>query len=249
MVIHMNNYCNLSCFSCGALSHTPMGSNTFRDKPRDTEPWQAELFFKRIENYRPHSFIRLSGGEPTLSPHLEDIVAVTQKYGRKVSLLTNGARLMEYDPFIFDNIGLDNHGTNEELLMECVEFLESKNYRAYDIFNNIIHHDLELRRRGPRIHNTRSCTSLRLTTLWQDLVSPCCASFLVEGWDNHTRVTDTLREAGWTIHNPNLVWLIKNLRESIPDIFYESCFTGCWQVKHKGLSRPCSSKVVPGTVP
>lgn len=231
VLVNVNNYCNLQCFSCAALCHTPMGSNTFRDIPRDTRPSHLALFLDRIRPRYKNAWIRFVGGEPMMSPYIEELARVARKLGWKTSILTNGYRLIEYNPFIFDHIHLDEHGINTETIEQCISYLESKRFRNYKVSIVTRHRDLSIRRSLPP---QGRCRPMKLVTLWQDVVYPCCSMFYVEGWNNHTRGTDLLVEAGWCINNPDLADVLKNWEKTLPkEIFDVVCKPGCWKLRPK----------------
>ena len=234
VVVCVNNYCNLRCYSCASLCHIPMGSNSFRDKPRNTLPAHLDLFLDRIKSYRKNAWVRFVGGEPMMSPYIEELVDVAHKWGRKTSILTNGHRLVEHDPFIFNHIHLDDHGTNTKTIKQCINYLESKGFKNYKISRVHAHRDLSFRRSRPPKGRCNIQKRMELLTLWQEVVYPCCSMHYVEGWDNHTKGTDLLIEAGWHVNNPDLSKVLTNWKQHFPNkIFNVVCRPGCWKLRPK----------------
>jgi len=84
----INNICPNSCTYCPALTHN--GSNHNYD-------WNNARRFVKILLHR-YSKIHLSiaGGEPSMSPHLPELVKLFSEAGHTVSLVTNGYKSKEY---------------------------------------------------------------------------------------------------------------------------------------------------------
>lgn len=212
-----------------------MGSNVYRNYPRTTTLEQADRFLTLIDGWKPDVDIRLTGGEPTaVGPEIiHEMCNIVHKHGRKVDILTNGYRLQEIDPHLLDFITLDNHGVNEQTIKECQQYLLEKGYKNFNIITYTHHRDLESQRKG-NISNGPKCMEwMDSILLWEETVYPCCVMPFLEGFDSNPRIGESLREAGWTIKNPNLVETLKDWHETIPAVVVRACVLGCWRGSDK----------------
>ena len=121
---------------------------------------------------------------------------------------------------------------NQVDIHAAIDHLEAEGYEEYEVYDFRTHQNLEIRRKKTPRRQGRCNGYMRLITLWENMVYPCCAMFCVEGWDNHTRATDAIRETGWHIDNPNLVATMKDHKNTIPQVFFDAC-AGCWSKKDK----------------
>lgn len=230
-IINVCNYCNLQCFSCSNTMDLPMGSNIYRSNPRKTSHSQLDLFLERIEGWRPQVNVRLTGGEPTAvgGDLISEMCCIVRSHGRKVDIITNGFKLHEIDPHLFNSITLDNHGINQGLIDASERFLKEKGYTNYRIISFTHHRDLKLQRKNNVSYGLKCEEWMESIMLWENTVYPCCAMLSIEAMDNSTRVGDSLREAGWTIHNSDLAETMKNWHKTIPAEVVRACTLGCWR--------------------
>jgi len=238
IVINVNNFCNLNCFSCVSLCDKPF-NNTWRDEKREIEPEIVDMALKKILKYGKYGAVTLAGGEPTAMNlgRLKEISEVIRANGLKVSLITNGFRLSNIDPFNFDYICIDDHGTNTDKIRENEIFLKSKGFNNYFVIKTLFHKDFEVARREPFTSLGVSCPGWLQPTIWLDVVYPCCGMPQLEGWDNDTILRDSLRREGWTVTNPNLSSVMKNWRKTIPPEVIKKCLFSCWKHREKYIER------------
>lgn len=84
----INNICTNKCSYCPPNLHT--GTNHNYD-------WEhAERFARHLIEKYPRINLALSGGEPTLSPFLKDLVSMFSNAGNSIGMTTNGARTVRY---------------------------------------------------------------------------------------------------------------------------------------------------------
>ena len=84
----INNICTNKCSYCPDNLHN--GTN------HNYEWRQAEAFIKDLLVRYPRIQLAISGGEPTLSPFLKDMVKLFSDAGHPVGMTTNGARTVRY---------------------------------------------------------------------------------------------------------------------------------------------------------
>lgn len=103
---HFTQVCNMGCKYC------------FVSKCRESSKQQQELVIKKLaEIFERINFV---GGEPTTSPHLLALVKLAKSYGMKVTLVTNGQKLVkepEYAELLLSNldgIGISIDSLNPE---------------------------------------------------------------------------------------------------------------------------------------
>lgn len=226
MNIFVNTYCNLSCFSCAAL-----GMDT-RPPPVDARIEDIELFLKHMKKIHPGGIATLTGGEPTMYPHLEKVCKLVREYGFKVGLLTNGYKL--HSPDLFDLIMLDHHGVNEAELEKWKKALE-KSDTEWEIIEKQFHQDIPHAIKDNITPGARCENWLGTLTLYQNVVYPCCNIMCVEWWWDTFEVSEALIDAGWIIENPNLPKTIQNWRETLPSEVYRLCTIGCWRDANKAI--------------
>lgn len=236
--VNVTNYCNLDCFSCSVLCDKPMGSNCFRDVPRNQDLSSLNKFLDLIKDFRIDHWIRLGGGEPTATgyTYLKELVNIVKCHNRKICLLSNGFKLSEFDPHLFDFIQLDNHGTNQKDIDNCIERFKSNKYGSYGVIIHKWHRDLEHQRKTNLVSWGLNCPAwLRQITLWQDVVYPCCNFPYFDGWDNDTIGTDSLKKTGWSVENPNLKETIEDWKNTIPNEVIRKCIFSCWNGKNEKI--------------
>jgi len=208
----------------------PMGDNCYRDIPRYTYPDQLDKLLTLLNGWHPEAKVRLSGGEPTMigGKKLTQYARVAKEHNRYVDIMTNGFRIDEVDPFVFDFINLDYHGTNKKDIDKAQFFFNRLGYKKYRIVANVAHRDLEFQRAG-NISNGLKCDEMMGSlTLWQDLLIPCCVIHSIAGFENNPKIFESLRRENWTIHNPDLIETIRNWKKTIPPEVVKACTLGCW---------------------
>jgi hypothetical protein len=208
----------------------PLGSNVYRDELRETTPENISRFLGLIDGWLPRAGVRLTGGEPTcVAEAIPDISKRVRNYhNRFLDIVTNGFRLMELDPFLFDFIHLDDHGVNRDLIEKCTEYLVEHGYKDFRIMRFDYHRDLELQRRG-NVSNGLTCKDwMGSITLWEKTVYPCCVMHSIEGFENDPRIGESLRKAGWTIDNLELLNTLRDWKNTVPAEVVRACVLGCW---------------------
>ncbi|MHA2052694.1 MAG: hypothetical protein ACW99F_03755 [Candidatus Hodarchaeales archaeon] len=225
--IVLNNLCNLNCFSCLAKPNTD---------PYIEKSETVDVFLRNIASWNPGSAVVFSGGEVTLLPDdlLNEIFRVTQENNRKVVLLTNGARLIDFD--YVDHVILDNHGINEKAVKEYEKAL-IKEKIEYTIRKTIYHKDAEKGRLGNISKGARCKDWLKTITLWRGAVFPCCSSCYLDSWDEDCSLIQALLTNGWNYANENLYEVIKDWRNTLPGIMFKKCLLSCWVDSEKSVWR------------
>ena len=230
-LILTNNYCNQACYSCSAKCDTPMGDNPFRFEKHTTPLESIEKFQDLIDGYRPKYWIRLSGGETTLCgpEYLEELCEISHQHKRSVSLLTNGARMLECDPHWFEFIHLDEHLVNHDLIKKIRKHFKEVGFKRYQVWITKEHRDLELQRTNHITQGLKCSDHMDAITLWRDTVFNCCVSPFLDGWNGNTKVRDSMNAAGWNINNPNLVETMEDWINTLPVDAIHACQTQCWK--------------------
>lgn len=226
-----NNFCNLSCYSCSSQCDKPEGSTPFREKNYITPLHNIEKFLDLIDGFKPHRWLKLSGGESTLCgpEYLKELCEIGHSHKRKLSILTNGARIKECDPYWFDFIQLDEHILNQKQVYEAATYFKQVGFNRFQILPTPFHRDLELQRKdhvSPGLH----CEEwLKTISLYQDTVYPCCVLPSLDGWNGDTRIREACRVSGLTIDNPELINAIKSWKKTVhPNLIY-ACSLQCWK--------------------
>ena len=85
---HLLYACNMSCGFCFA---------TFLDTRESGRALKKEQALEVVDRLCHANFgkINFAGGEPTLSPHLPDLIRAAKLHGRTTSIVSNGSRLTE----------------------------------------------------------------------------------------------------------------------------------------------------------
>jgi len=223
MNLFLNRYCNLSCFSCGAMGMNP---------PRDeTSLEEVGAFLKNIDGYQPGTTFMITGGEPTAIEHgkLKKICDLIHLHGCKTALLTNGFRLVPTD--WFDYVLLDKHGINDEEIAKWEAHLKDANHETYEFREKSWHFDVPYAKKDNLTEGARCGNWINSVSLWKDVVYPCCNIMCVAWWDGDIDqdLAGSLRDAGWSAYNPDLVETILNWRETLPGEAYRLCMIKCWR--------------------
>lgn len=230
-LILTNNFCDQACYSCSALCNRPFGSNPFRWEKHITPISSIEKFLDLMDGYRPKYWIRLSGGETTLCgpEYLEEVCEVVHQHGRNISLLTNGARMLECDPDWFEFIHLDEHIINHDLIQKIRREFKKSGFKRYQVWVTKEHRDLELQRTDHITDGLNCSANMEAISMWRDTVYPCCVLPFLDGWNNNTLVRESLHEAGWSLENDNLVETMENWMNTLPENAIHACETQCWK--------------------
>lgn len=232
IILNVNNFCNLNCFSCASLCDKPF-NNPWRDEPRTIDPDEVKIALKQILKYDSFQVVTLTGGEPTATPLsiLKRITTIIRIEGLKVCIYTNAYRIKELDPTFFDYIVLDDHGTNSEDVRAAIEYFKEMRYKDYFVIETKYHRDYDLAFKKPHTSPGVHCWGWLQPTIWLDVVYPCCHMGQMEGWSNDTVLRDSLRKAGWTIRNPELAEVMRDWRKTIPAEVIKRCLFSCWKYR------------------
>lgn len=223
MNLFLNRYCNLSCYSCGAMGMNP---------PRDeTSLEEVQAFLTNIEGYQPGTTFMLTGGEPTAMDHgkLKKICDLIHEHGYKTALLTNGFRLIPTD--WIDYVLLDKHGINDEEIAKWEAHLKDSDHETYEFREKQWHFDIPYAIKDNLTEGVRCGNWVNSVTLWKDVVYPCCNIMCVAWWDGDLDqdLAGSLRDAGWSVYNPDLADTIINWRDTLPGEAYRMCMIKCWR--------------------
>ena len=243
IIVNVNNYCNLDCFSCVSLCHLPYG-NPWRDNPRNINPQDVDIALTHILNTREYHYATLAGGEPTASlSQLEEINNVIHSHKLKTQLLTNGYKVPELNPHNYDYIVIDHHGTNKQDVENAVKHLKNHSYTNYYIHQAREHHDFgEALTRPHTSPGPYACPGWMQHTLWLDVIYPCCGMPQMEGWLNTTAIRDSLRREGWTTENPELTHTLRQWRHTIPAEIVKFCLFNCWKYREPYVTKNIVAK-------
>ena len=237
-----NNFCNMSCYCCSALCNHPIGSNPFRWKKHVTPLDEVDKFLDLIEDYRPDYWVRLSGGESTLCgpDYLEELCEIIHQHHRNASMLTNGARIQEVDPHWFEFIHLDEHIVNEHQIYDSAEYFKQQGYKRFQILTTKVHRNLALQRKDHVSPGLRCEGWMEAISLWRRTVYPCCVLPFLDGWNNDTKIRDSLLEAGWSIDNPDLADYMRDWKHTTPPQTVYACTLQCWKEGPNIVYKPVS---------
>jgi len=241
--IGVTNCCNLKCFSCVSLCDTPLGSNTFRKEKYFLKAETLDIFLKRMEGYRPKRWLTYTGGEATTMriSDLEALAKIGRKHNRRVALVTNGFRLDELDPFVFDYIRIDSHGAmNKEDIDRGLTHLKRVGFKNFEIMETLIHHDFQEAIKQRFVTDGLKCRIWMGVSLWGETVFPCCCLSQMDGFYNVNKIRDSLNEAGWNVHNPELKDTVDNWKETIPAVVVKMCALYCWRGREEYIDHPVS---------
>jgi len=232
-ILNVTNDCNLRCYSCSALCDRPWGTPGFHDRPRQTDLEYVELWLDKLAEFQPEYWVRLTGGEPTLAgpEYLEECAEIVHRHQRNCSLLTNGARFLECDPWWFEQITFDNHVVNQPHIDRCIEYLEREGYPSsqWKVSTNTVHRDLEAQR-ADHITDGWHCKDMMANlSLWRNVVYPCCVIYYLDGWEETNEIRDSLIAAGWHVYNPDLLEVVRDWRNTLPKEALYHCVTSCWK--------------------
>jgi len=223
MGLFLNRYCNLECFSCGALGMKP--------PPDETTLEEVEAYLTNIEGYNPGITFMLTGGEPTAVDHdkLRKICELVHERGYTTALLTNGFKLIPVK--WIDYIMLDKHGINDADIAKWEDHLKNEKRDIYEYREKRWHMDIPYAMKDNITEGARCGSWMTSLTLWKDVVYPCCNLMCVAWWngDIDQDLAGSLRDAGWSAFNPDLVDTIMNWRETLPGEAYKLCSTKCWR--------------------
>ena len=223
IIIACLNYCNLSCFSCGAVGASGL-------KKEITPIEDVITLLDRLKNWNKESSVLVYGGESTMlsDDYLSLISKTIRNHNRKVATMTNGFRLVDLN--LFDRIIIDDHGINKEDVKKFLEHIKKTDWSGeYRINHSYYHIDINHARLGDTISKGLRCKNWMINiTLWKDVIFPCCVLLSIERWDKDTIISDSLRDAGWSVENPTLAEYIDNWRETLPPEVYKKCLLSCW---------------------
>jgi len=220
-VIVTNNYGNLHCEKCSAGCNLPMGSTVFRRKRYDLKIDDLNLFLETIPAQQE---IRLTGGETTCMP-MKTVVKMMdaiQTHGHRSSLLTNGYALPELlEETTLYHVTLNNHGTNQKRVDECVIALERHGI-MYEVIETKHHYDLWEASK----HNDGGRCDQWFTkpALYDRVLYPCCSLMFVKGGSR--LLWHELYRHGWNIYNPD--WLKLFEKADYPQIVDKTCLEDCY---------------------
>lgn len=237
IIVNVNNYCNLKCFSCASLCDKPFGENPWRDEPREIDLEDLNQALGQIVTLDHFEVATLTGGEPT-AINIDKLFLIARAIrlkGLKVCIYTNGYRIKEIGPNKFDYIVLDDHGTNTEDIKSAIEYFKENRYKKYYVIETKWHRDYDLALRESRTSPGVHCWGWLQPTIWLDVVFPCCHMAQMEGWDNDTILRDSLRKARWVTNNPNLGEVMQDWRNTIPAEVIKKCLFSCWKYREPYL--------------
>jgi organic radical activating enzyme len=239
--INATNVCNIHCTHCDNDAHLPFSGNgelIHRKKPLVAKVDDIEAFCELLAGVGEDDPHLLTGGEITALP-VATIVAyidVLHRHGRKVGMRTNGYNVHGIPPEklqLLDRIHLNSHGINSEAISASREYLD-KHFRGTLIHEETLQHrDLRsiVRHGQGTIEQALGCDHLLSTlTVLPPVILPCCNTWALMNALNTNAMMDALVDAGWTIHNPDLVTTLRNWRTTLPREFLQTfCADSCYK--------------------
>lgn len=247
-----NNYCNLHCEWCSFMCHQPFSKDSSIISHR--EKWdmpesEARLFCERFKGHYEESVHKLLGGETTAMPpeKLYAIIDVFNEYGRSLKLLSNGFNIMGLSKDYLkklDYIELNDHGINHDHVAECFKYLKTF-YKGKLIRRQQSEH-YDLGKAQETCFPGAPCNSImNPPVLCRGVIYPCCIHPGVELWSNNWGMSNSLKQAGWSLENPDVADVLKRWKQTIPDYVIESCNSRCWvsrRIKNRPPMHPITLK-------
>ena len=238
-IFGLNNYCNLHCEYCSGMFNLSMNPNSpYPDRQRKWEIpiGDVELFCDRFRGIGESNNHRLTGGEPTALPaeKFEEIVEIFTSNDRRVTLITNGYDLMGISKGCLNKIGtifLNDHGINHDHIESCIRYLKPFYKGAIKREVNTYHYNLWEAMKHPVNKNKKCGMWMRLPTLLQGVIYPCCNMPLIGRVDRNPRIREEFIKAGWVLTNPKVVRVLRNWRKTVPRYAVDQCLNNCWQPK------------------
>lgn len=240
-VFRVNNYCNLHCEYCSTLSHIPF--SPISDYPDRKEKWEMPL--DTVERFcevfrgigEKTTYVRLLGGEVTALPieKVEEIIDILYNNNRKMWLLTNGFNLLGISKKHINKIQyitLDDHGINHKHVSTCLNYL--KGFYTGKAYRMVVktHYNLETAIKHPS-NQGLACKPLKNfvvdLTFYRSAIYPCCNGPGIEAYNKTTILNEALIDAGWTLHNSDVLNTLNNWRKTLPTTFMEMCLNHCWK--------------------
>ena len=235
-VIKTNNYCNLHCEHCTNRCDIPLkktNENIFRRKKWEISIDDLVLFCERFKGIGEDNIHTLTGAETTMIPIsiIHEMIDVLHSYRRPMSIRTTGWNLIGLGENHINKISkifLADHGINHKCTKECLAYLDTfykhyvkvENYTKHLNLQEIVGHIMS---KGKRCNDW-----MRTPELVQGIIYPCCNMPWLMLNENTTRVKDELENAGWTVHNKNVVDVLREWRETIPKYVSNKCLNDCW---------------------
>lgn len=123
----LTHNCNLKCAHCFQVS----GSHSDKRTPLSIFEW--EKIFRELEKANIYNVI-VSGGEPMMYPHFEDLLRTVTDFRMSFSILTNGMLISEKNLDIFKKKNVSVTTSLDGCTAELHEFL-----RGHNTFDHLIH--------------------------------------------------------------------------------------------------------------
>lgn len=239
--INATNVCNIHCTHCDNDAHLPFSKDSeliYRKKPLVASEADIEAFCELLAGVGENDPHLLTGGEITALP-VATIVAyidVLRRHGRKVGMRTNGYNVCGIPPEklqLLDRIHLNAHGVNQEAIDASRTYLAQHFHGKLILEETLEHRDLRsiVRHGQGTIEQALACDHLLSTlTFLPPVVLPCCNTWALMNSLNSDSMMAALIEAGWTIHNPDLVTTLRNWRTTLPKEFLQTfCADSCYK--------------------
>lgn len=148
--IFINKYCNADCKFCIAQMRYQNAHAMYKDHGiQDYYEYLTRLdnVLKTIRKYNPS--ISITGGEPTMSPILTEVLKLVDKYNfRKRTITTNGSGLFKIQDgdfiinnlikYNWDHLNISRVSYNDILNKKIMRFNEEKSYCSIDMLKHIL---------------------------------------------------------------------------------------------------------------
>lgn len=231
IVVLTTNKCNLSCYGCSA--HCSV-KNTFSEIPTMLTPQVLDQFLTNITGFQPDRAVQLQGGEVTTIPLkiVEKYTKVVREHGRKAHVLTNGYRMDQIDPHLFDRIVLDEHAQNRGDIKKAVAHFINEGYDNYFVYVSRYHINLEKVVKSSDYAPEFVCKNwYNSVTLYDSVVYPCCLAPMIHGYTGNDLYRLDLIVEGYTYNNPNLANLL-NAKQG-PVSMVKTCTRDCYRRRNR----------------
>lgn len=147
--IFIDDYCNADCKFCVAQLRYEHRNLIYKKEKLEYDDYikQLEFVLKTIRPLNPS--ISITGGEPTISPKLIDVLKLVDKYGfRKRTITTNGSHLLDmaYGRTVLENLikygwqhlNISRTSTDDKLNQEIMRYNSHEGYCDNEMLKEIL---------------------------------------------------------------------------------------------------------------
>jgi len=208
--------------------------NAFSIRPTVLDPDVLDQFLTNITGFQPARAVQLQGGELTMIPLkiVAEYTKIVRDHGRRAHVLTNGYRMDQIDPHLFDRIVLDEHAQNRDDIKKAVAHFIDEGYDNYFVHVLRYHINLEKVVKSSDYAPEFVCKNwYNSVTLYDTVVHPCCLSPMIYGYTGDDRYRRDLITEGYTYDNPNLASLLS--KKQGPPSMIRACTRDCYRRRNR----------------